>query len=93
MANSQTGATDQEVICQSLRLALIACQLRRTWHAGVIDADEAMRGLDRAIGEICLPRSMEWAPGRFDTVPGGRTKTRRSLLSPGHKTTKEEQTQ
>jgi len=66
MPNFDTASTDQQVISHSLRLALIACQLRRAWHAGGIDADEAMGVLDRAISEIRSFRAMGW-----DQTPGG----------------------
>lgn len=71
-AAAEPLADDREVISHSLRLALIACQLRRAWHSGAIDADAAMGGLDRAISDICSSRAMRWhkAPGdRFATLP------------------------
>jgi hypothetical protein len=42
-----------DVMCSALLLALVASSLRRAWHAGVIDADAAMRRLDVFLSEIC----------------------------------------
>jgi hypothetical protein len=73
MAFSHTAATDQQIISHSLRLALIASQVRRAWHSGAIDADEAMGVLDRAINEICSSRAMAWDQprgGPFVTAHG-----------------------
>jgi hypothetical protein len=49
MATSSTSlAADQDITCHALQLALVATQLRRAWHAGVVDAETAMRNLDEA---------------------------------------------
>jgi hypothetical protein len=54
MATSSTSlALDQKVTCHALQLALVATQLRRAWHAGVLDADTAMKSLDVAVREVC----------------------------------------
>lgn len=59
-ANSSDAVPD--VTCDGLLLALVANQLRTAWHAGVIDAETAMRGLDRTIREICRARAAKGAP-------------------------------
>ena len=48
---------DGEVICHALLLALVASKVRTLWHAGVIDADTAMRRLDTFLSEICSSQS------------------------------------
>ena len=45
--------TDDGVARRALLLALAASRMRRAWHAGVIDADAAMRHLDGLISAIC----------------------------------------
>jgi hypothetical protein len=45
-----------EVVCHGLLLASIATRLRVEWHAGLIDAEAAMRELDSALAEICALR-------------------------------------
>jgi hypothetical protein len=60
-ASTQTSA-DEQITCQALQLALVATQLRTAWHAGVMDADTAMRSLDRAVGELCRRRAGERQP-------------------------------
>jgi hypothetical protein len=42
-----------EVVCHGLLLASIATRLRVEWHAGLIDADSAMKELDSALAYIC----------------------------------------
>lgn len=44
--------TDDGVTGRALLLALAASRARRAWHAGVIDADTAMRHLDGVISAI-----------------------------------------
>jgi hypothetical protein len=43
----------RDVFCDALLLALVASKVRTAWHAGVIDADTAMRRLDVFLSEIC----------------------------------------
>jgi hypothetical protein len=57
MAPPISAVVTQDVTCHALLLALAATQLRRAWHAGVIDSDTAMRSLDSVIGEICHVRA------------------------------------
>lgn len=45
-----------DVVCQGLLLASIATRLRVEWHAGLIDAEAAMRELDSALAEVCAFR-------------------------------------
>jgi hypothetical protein len=45
-----------EAICPGVLLASIAIRVRVQWHAGVIDADTAMKELDSALVEICALR-------------------------------------
>jgi hypothetical protein len=52
---------DRDVTCHALQLALVATELRRAWHAGVMDADTAMRRLDLAVREVCSLRAVETA--------------------------------
>jgi hypothetical protein len=52
-------ATERQITCRALQLALVATQLRTAWHAGAMDADTAMRSLDRAVRELCSRRAME----------------------------------
>jgi hypothetical protein len=60
MANKSTSlAADRDITCHALQLALVATQLRSAWHAGVLDADTAMRSLDVAVREVCSLRAME----------------------------------
>jgi hypothetical protein len=40
-----------DVTCDALNLALSAIQIHIAWHAGVISAEAAMDGLDRAIAK------------------------------------------
>lgn len=44
---------DTDIVCCALQLALVATQLRRAWHAGVMDAETAMRTFDFAARKIC----------------------------------------
>jgi hypothetical protein len=44
---------DRDVLCDALLFALVACKMRTAWHAGIIDADTAMRRLDVFLSEIC----------------------------------------
>jgi hypothetical protein len=63
MATSSTLlAADEEITCHALLLALVATQLRRAWHAGVMDADTAMKSLDMAVREACGLRATEPQP-------------------------------
>jgi hypothetical protein len=48
---------DRDVLCDALLLALVASKVRTAWHAGVIDADTAMRRLDVFLSEICRSAS------------------------------------
>jgi hypothetical protein len=48
--NSTSG--DERVICDALRLALVAMDLRTAWHAGVLSAERAMDMLDHAFCEV-----------------------------------------
>ena len=50
--DSITDSGDEQVICQALRLALVATQLRVAWHAGAISPDRAMEILDQQFFEI-----------------------------------------
>jgi hypothetical protein len=52
MAMSTSPEADQNATYQAIRLALVAKHLQTVWHAGIIDADTAMRNLDSAILEI-----------------------------------------
>jgi hypothetical protein len=52
-------AEDWQVTCRALQLALVATQLRTAWHAGVMDADAAMRSLDLAVRELSGRRTRE----------------------------------
>ncbi len=79
-ANSSDAVPD--VTCDGLLLALVANQLRTAWHAGVIDAETAMRGLDRTIREICRParpKALPWGASCRSKGPWmvGGTRTRR----------------
>ena len=47
-----TTARDDQVICDAVRLALVATELRVAWHAGAISAERAMEMLDPALCEI-----------------------------------------
>jgi hypothetical protein len=53
---------DEEITCHALQRALVATQLQMAWHAGVLDADTAMKSLDMAVREICSIRAMERQP-------------------------------
>ena len=65
--------TDQ-VICEALRLALVATQLRVAWHAGAMTAEGAMQLLDQALREICVRNGQEANPTeRTDSSPSYRT--------------------
>jgi hypothetical protein len=44
---------DRDVTFYALLLALVASKVRTAWHAGVIDADTAMKRLDVFLTEIC----------------------------------------
>jgi hypothetical protein len=48
---------DGDVLCNALLLALVASKVRTAWHAGIIDADTAMRRLDVFLSEICTSAS------------------------------------
>ena len=48
-----TPVIRDDVMCSALLLALVASEVRRAWHAGVIDADTAMRRLDGFLSELC----------------------------------------
>jgi hypothetical protein len=61
-ARSTSSVGDEDVTCQGLLLALVASQLRTAWHAGVIDADTAMRSLDDVISEVCRHRAVKGIP-------------------------------
>ena len=58
-ASSTSLAADPDITCHALQLALVATQLRRAWHAGVVDADTAMRNLDEAVREVCSLRAKD----------------------------------
>ena len=47
-----SSPVEDEVTCHGLLLALAATQLRTAWHAGVVDAESAMRCLDKAIRTV-----------------------------------------
>ena len=53
MPRAAQAWTDDGVTCRALMLALAASRARRAWHAGVIDADTAMRYLDSVTSAIC----------------------------------------
>lgn len=57
---------DGRVTCYALLLALASARLRIAWHAGVIDADTAMRNLDKAVEAIRGVLSSETAPVSAD---------------------------
>ena len=59
--DSITTGGDEQVVCRSLQLALVATQLRVAWHAGAVSADRAMEILDQQFCEI--------RPCDRDTVP------------------------
>jgi hypothetical protein len=44
---------DRDVVCHALLVALVASKVRTAWHAGVMDADTAMRRLDVFLSEVC----------------------------------------
>jgi hypothetical protein len=54
-----SALSGQDVTGNALLLALVAVQLRTAWHAGAVDADTAMRSLDRVVAEICSLRAMK----------------------------------
>lgn len=56
---STSPEADRTATSQAIRLWLIAKHLRTVWHAGVIDADTAMKNLDSAILEIGGRREVE----------------------------------
>jgi len=49
---------DSVVICQAVRLGLLATRLRLEWHAGLVTADRAMKTFDEAMSAICIERSI-----------------------------------
>lgn len=51
-----TSTGEDELTGDGLLLALAATQLRTAWHAGVVDAESAMRCLDRTIRTVCDAR-------------------------------------
>jgi hypothetical protein len=51
--------TTDQVICEALRLALVATHLRVAWHARVMTAEGAMQLLDQAFREICVRNEEE----------------------------------
>jgi hypothetical protein len=55
VASSEEGPSP-DIVCQGFLLATIATRLRVEWHAGLIDADAAMKELDSAVTEICAYR-------------------------------------
>jgi hypothetical protein len=59
---------DDEVTCLALELALVTTNLHRAWHAGVIDADQAMRGIDRVVTAIGKVRAE--SVSRLQTAQG-----------------------
>ena len=63
MAKGNSEVTDLELTCDAMLVAVTASQLLRAWHAGVIDAEAAMRGLDRVMSEICSLRTTPDASG------------------------------
>jgi hypothetical protein len=50
-------SADRDIICDAVLLALAASKARTAWHAGVIDADTAMRRLDVFLSEIHAHRA------------------------------------
>lgn len=48
---------NRDLACDALLLALVASKLRTAWHAGVMDAESAMKRLDIFLLEICSSRS------------------------------------
>jgi hypothetical protein len=68
---STSSVGDEDVTYQALLLALVASQLRTAWHAGVIDADKAMKSLDNVISEICQHRAVKEASGHPGRHQGG----------------------
>jgi hypothetical protein len=57
MLTADEPVTDRDVFCDALLLALVASKVRTAWHAGVFDAETAMRRLDVFLSEICGSRS------------------------------------
>jgi hypothetical protein len=53
-------SADDGVICRALLLALGASRVWRAWHAGVTDADTAMRLLDSLLPVICTSPSLRY---------------------------------
>jgi hypothetical protein len=47
------ASAERDVLCDALLLALVASKVRTAWHAGILDADAAMRRLDVFLSEIC----------------------------------------
>ena len=62
-----------EITCEALALALSTIQIYIAWHAGVMSAEDAMRGLDREIERAISPTS------EFDSEKGSTDVPRRSL--------------
>jgi hypothetical protein len=48
--------TNNGVVCRAVLMTLATSRVRRAWHAGVIDADTAMRQLDTLLSVICTSR-------------------------------------
>ena len=64
--------TTEQVICDALRLALVATHLRVVWHARVITAESAMQLLDQAFREILFATNsteLIETPDRYTELP------------------------
>lgn len=60
MKRPEYGQADRRLICQALLVALGATQVRRAWHASVLDSNAAMQLLDDLMGEIlCVDAAVE----------------------------------
>jgi hypothetical protein len=60
MERLEYGQGDRRLICQAVLVALGATQVRRAWHASVIDSDAAMHLLDDLMDEIiCVDAAVE----------------------------------
>ena len=67
-----TTSGDDQLVCDALRLALVATRLRVAWHAGAIGADKAMEVLDQSICKIRPPRTAEQLYNFYDRgIHGG----------------------
>jgi hypothetical protein len=53
---------EHDITCRALHLPLVATQLQVAWHAGILDADSAMRSLDAAVGDACGLRAVQRNP-------------------------------